>query len=549
MGDRTGNTETGPRATSAPLLSRVLMSVPVVAVVVLVGLPLAVVVWRATGRVPVDDDQSTLSILTLMKAVGRTLVTTLIIALMATALALPVGWLLRGAGRGMRRLGAFVLVPMLLPSYLAFAGWTLLRAPMTTLGDAIAEAPALVRIWAAPVIGVWGLTTWVWPLAALILGAAARRVDQSVLDALDLDGASRWRRALGVGRMMLPGIIASMVLVMVVMSGSMIPLDVSSVETYGVVLMRWVQQHPSDVPVWRASWPLVLIAMAATLLILRGARPGDGSDEGSLQGRSSRGRPWLLLWAIGVWSLAVVVPGVLFLLSLREPPHAATLNTIRRFMWAFWRDSGSAVVSSTSVAARVGLVALVISGASWFTASRGRGGRRLIGICSAMFMVMGLMPGVLVGTATRRGVDMALPMIGNSSWIVVLAHLIRFAFVGSLLGLWLAGRESREELNLRMIDGGDSPRGFVHACVARHWGIVLGGALATTILSFHEIEATVITWPPGMRNLAQEMLDALHFQRDERLGAAAVNLMGIGAALAYLAGWLMLGRGSMAHRD
>jgi ABC-type spermidine/putrescine transport system permease subunit II len=71
----------------------------------------------------------------------------------------------------------------------------------------------------------------------------------------------------------------------------------------------------------------------------------------------------------------------------------------------------------------------------------------------------------------------------------------------------------------------------------------VGAALTTAILSFHEIESTVIVWPPGRPNLAQEMLDALHFQRDERLGAAAVSLMGAGIVMAYVAAWLMLRAG------
>jgi ABC-type spermidine/putrescine transport system permease subunit II len=186
------------------------------------------------------------------------------------------------------------------------------------------------------------------------------------------------------------------------------------------------------------------------------------------------------------------------------------------------------------------MLGLAIAVCVWFVASRGGWAARLAAVCAATLTITGLVPGVLVGTAMRRGADMLIPSMGASSWLVVMGHLARFAFVGALLALWLARRETREERGLRLIDGADTPRGFAHACLARQWGVVVGAGLATAILSIHEIEATVIIWPPGMRNLAQEMLDALHFQRDERMGAAAVNLLVLGTGVAYLAGWLML---------
>jgi ABC-type Fe3+ transport system permease subunit len=264
---------------------------------------------------------------------------------------------------------------------MAYCAWTLLRAPRTPLGDWLADAPAWVSDWAGPVFGVWGMTLWSWPLAALVIGAAARRIDQSLLDVLELEGASRGRRLLVVARMLCPGLLAAVLLVMMVMMGSMVALDVSRLVTYSVVLLRWTNEHPSDVPVWRASWPLAIVALGATLVLLRltGAESGSTGLEMPSQG-SGRRRWGLLGWTLLVWGLSVAVPGVLFLLSLREPPHAATLATIRQFVWGFWHNTGGAVWSSVGEAARVGAVALVVSGCAWYGASRGRGSRRLMAL-------------------------------------------------------------------------------------------------------------------------------------------------------------------------
>src|SRR5262249_19125526 len=56
------------------------------------------------------------------------------IAALATALAWPAAWALRNPNRHSRTAGALVLVPLLLPMYLAYAGWGLLRAPNSALG-------------------------------------------------------------------------------------------------------------------------------------------------------------------------------------------------------------------------------------------------------------------------------------------------------------------------------------------------------------------------------------------------------------------------------
>ena len=505
----------------------------------LIGLPLAIVVWRSIGGVRVDSDGATLSAAQLGMALGRTFAATGMIALLAVIFGAPVGWTLRR--NGSRRLAALVLVPLLMPNYFAYAGWSLLRAPRSTLGDLLADAPAWVSAWTLPVIGVVGLALWSWPLAAVLVSASARRVDQSLLDALDLEGPSALRRLQVLGMLLLPGLAGAFLLVLLLMAGSMVPLDVSQIETYGVLLMRWLNQHPSDIPVWHASWPLLAAAALATLLLVRiGGRSAAlvGGDAAPLRRRAGRG---VLAWTLVLWGLSVIVPGVLYVLNLRDPPHPATWATIQRWVLWFWREWGEAAGESAGVAARVGVLAAVVGLAVWYAGSGGRASRWTATIVTAGLLSAGLLPGVLVGTAIRRTADMIAPAIGDTTWVVVWAHATRFAFVAAAVGLWLARAESAAERDLRRIDGADSIRGFLHASLRRHAPVLLGAAFAAAILSFHEIEATVAVWPPGVRNLAQEMLDALHFDRIQRLASAATNLLVVGPFAAFLAGWLILG--------
>jgi ABC-type spermidine/putrescine transport system permease subunit II len=347
-----------------------------------------------------------------------------------------------------------------------------------------------------------------------------------------------------VSRLTSAGIIGGFLLVLLVLSGSMVPLDVAQLRTYGVVLLRWVNEHPSDLPVWRASWPLLVVAGVATVLLLRARAPESGGAPEEWQGRRSRGVWW---WMAMAWGLSVVAPGVIYLINLRDPPHAATWTTIGRWVGWFWREWGPAARESGIEAAGVAALGLVIGGVMWWAGSGGRASRRAAVASAGVLLAIGLLPGILVGTSLRRTTDMAVPAVGDTIWIVVWAHLSRFAFVPALAGVWLARHEESALRDLRRLEGGESVRGFTHACLARRWGVLLGAAMVAGILSFHEIEATVAVWPPGIRNLAQEMLDALHFDRDQHLAAAAVNLMGAGVVVSYLAAWL-LGSGRRRER-
>jgi len=102
----------------------------------------------------------------------RTLAVGLAIGCLATFIAIPWGWVI-GASRG--KWGAFVLVPLCLPSYLVYIGWSLLRAPGTYLGDALVGAPDSLWQFANTAQASIGLALWAWPIAAIILSVGVDR--------------------------------------------------------------------------------------------------------------------------------------------------------------------------------------------------------------------------------------------------------------------------------------------------------------------------------------------------------------------------------------
>lgn len=479
------------------------------------------------------------------------------IGVISTALAWPAAWAIGRTARAGRRaaMGAMVAVPLLLPNYLAYAGLNLLRAPMTPLGDWLAQHP-WASVSAGKAMAVLGLSLWAWPLAALVLAPAVQRIPRETIEALDLDGAGalwRLRRTATFVVMLRSPIGLAVGVVAAVMLGSAVPLHVAQIDTFATRLWLRLSLTTDPAAAWVEAWPLMLLAVAAagvafTRLRRRGDEPESEADaENPGLWRRNAGAT---VGAGAVWGLSIIFPTALFISSLRQPGGAWSARTAAEFSGAFWRNCGEAVVASAGTAAMVGVVGSAIAALSWCALSSPRGRRGVTGaalVCIGLWLVAGLSPGVLVGSALTRlwGAGPWGDQVRDSAAILVLAHTTRFAMVAALVGWWLATLETRAGRDMRLLDGAGGVRGWWLARASRGGiGAVVGAGLAVAALSFHEIEAAVMLQPPGLASLPQLILEDLHFARDARLAAAAVNLVGVGTVLAGLAGWLVA-RGGM----
>ncbi len=541
---------------------RVLVGASVAVVVIAVGYPAVYGVMEGarwlTGGGRVGAVEGAVAGANSMVLLGRTVAYAVGISVLATLLAWPAAWGLWGrGGRGLegargRALTGLMAVPLLLPNYFAYAGWGLLRGPRTRIGDWLASGPAWRLDVAGKAIAVWGLGLWAWPLAMLVLWLGVRRVSGATLESLAVEGAPWWARARVIGRQVRGAWLAAVGVVTLVMLGSLVPLDVANVPTYSVTLLRLLSAHEEYQAAWVGAWPLVVIAVAAGWVVTSRLRPEpEAAPEEAAGSRSGPARWWRWCGA-AVWGLSVVAPGALFVMNMREPPHGPTAASIVRLSAAFWREYGEAVVISAGTAAAVGAIVAVVSAAVWYglSAVRGRGAPAVGRWTIRVMVVAGLTPGVLIGSVLRRAWDVPwggvlAEWVGGTTAIVVLAHAARFGFVGALIGWWLSRQEAPEVRDLRAIDGADALRGWLGACGAPRWAGVAGAALGAAVLSFHEIEAAVQVSPPGAASLAQKLLEALHYARDERLAAGAVNLMGAGVVCAIVVGWML----SSARRE
>ena len=490
-----------------------------------VGWPAAAIAWRVGGALARGEVRGGMWVPSgaLLASTG---VWALGIGVVATVLGWPAAWWIGRRGWGVAPLA---LTPLLLPNYLAYAGYGLLRAPGTAVGDwiewAATNGAAWMPIFAGRVVAVAGLGLWASPLAAVALGAAFRGVDGGVLDALRMEGMGRARRGAFVAWMCRGGVMGAVGVVALVMLGSAVPLQLAQAPAYAIVVWLELTLAPGSAGVWVSAWPLLAVAVLAGWWLARRAaaceRGAEGEDE-----RSAR---LAGVGAAGVWALAVVLPLGLFVMSVHD------WRSVARF-WSLWEE---AISASAWVAAAVGAASAGLVVATWIAAS-GRHGWTAAW-CLRAWLAAALTPGVLVGTAVAGAWEASATTRAwmETPWVLVAAHLARFGGVAVLAGVLLARIERPEARRLRALDGAVGVRGWWWACAPVHGGVIAGVGVAAAALSLHEIEASVILQPPGQESLARTLLGFLHFSRMEDLSAAAINLVGVGLVGAVVAAWAL----------
>lgn len=455
-------------------------------------------------------------------ATGRSLLAAIGIALLATLAAAPAARLI---ARGRARWAPLLVTPMLMPSYLAYAGWGLARAPGTVLGDALERAAASGARWAPVLTGrtlaIVALALWAFPLASIVLGASIARRDPALDDVLRLDAPSPLARARVVFALHRSALLSSVALITLVMLGSSVPLHLAQIDTLAIIIWRELSESPRDA--WWRAWvsaaPLLAIALLGAWIIgarlVRAAHAPRHDPPRDDTLRSPRGA--VIAGAILVWLLAVGGPLLLFALSIRSPDS----------LWRFWRLSAAGVTQSLLSALGVTVLTLLIALTLSLILSTGsRAGARFGAFCVRLLLLGALAPGVLIGAALVE----SFPRVDPAA-LPLLAGVARFGFlgaVGACLGAW-AEPPARRDARLLM---GAGPRAWALACLPLQAPLLLGASLAAGLMSLHEIEASVIVQPPGRASLAQQILGYLHFSRMEDMSAAGLWLVGGGVVLA-----------------
>lgn len=457
------------------------------------------------------------------------------VAALATLLAIPVAWTIRGWPA---RWAGMAALPMLLPSYLAYAALNLLRAPGTPLGDWLLQGPLdqpnLRPVIAARTFAVLGLALWAWPLPLLVMLPRLRRIDRGVMESLRLEPLGPARRSAFLLRMTAGPVGTALALTTLVMLGSAVPFHLAQLDTYAVRLWRTLNESAPGTEwiAWTAAWPLAVLAVATavTAAWVLPRRPVDSAQEPA----EARGAAWPGVAAAGaVWSLSVLLPLFMF---------ARNIGSVRT-MATFWRSQSGAIEGSVETSAILLVAGTGIAVATALSLEGGGWARRVCLACIGLWLVAGLMPGVLVGSATATAWNRFdwTYRLADTPAIVVVTHLSRYGFLAALLGWWMHRTDPLDERELRLLDGADHGVAWFRAAALPQLPVLVGGCLAVAVLGFHEIEASVFVQPPGYGRFSQVLLELLHYERRSDLAAAVVTVTGAGLVAAVVAG-LLTGR-------
>lgn len=441
------------------------------------------------------------------------------IALVAVVIGAPAGFAARG-WRGWK-LG-LLLAPVLLPSFLVYASWNLLRAPGTPSGDWLLAMAADGERWAPRLAGhaiaVVGLGIWASPIAAVIVAAGARAIGADVFEALRSE-AGRVRRALEVFRLLRGSVVFALVVVAAVMLGSAVPLHVAQLPTPAIdVWLELSLLAPGEQSAaWLAAWPSVAVAVVLAWVLASRMKRSVGAEDRRGDGDRTRGGQ---AWALVPFVLGALAPAVMLAWDL------GALAPIG----AFWRRSGGALADTAGVSL---LACVLLAPVGPLVASAS--GRALGAVCVGVLLVVSLIPGVLVGSALLEARVWTEGVLGDrlelGPLVPALGLAARFGGLAAVLGVALARAESRESRDLGALESRGSIGFWLGARLPDQAPVLAAWMIGIFFLGLQEIEASVLLRPPGAGNLAAKLLADLHYQRVESLSAAGLSLLGIGFVL------------------
>lgn len=470
---------------------------------------------------------------------ASTLLWTLSIALLATAIGWPVGAAVArrvAAGRG--RWSSFALaLPICLPAYLVF--WSVWHQfePTNWFGAAILRAGAAVFLREA--VLVLSMSLWAAPLAAwcVVAGRLARPDTSEALRLLD--GAGRGAEWSAIWRRDRLALLQGLAVATLGLLGESVSFDLAQVRTYGFELRSLDLSGAGPTAVMTAGWPAILV----TILLL-----GTGSWVAARSRAAGGGRacspdrvPTLLDRAAGAGSwallLLILVPPVALLV------HRWSMHDVQQFAALHARPAMTSLAIAAETGAILAVVAVALRAADSAAAVGVRAAARVAG---GLLLLLACLPAtvVIVLHIEAWNNEVLGPWIYDTPAIVVLALLSRLGVV-AVLAASIVRRSASVDRCAALdapVDGGSWRwRRAVDVVRVRRPEFVAAGMTAGLVgasLAFSEIAVSSRLVPPGMQLLSTSTLNAIHYQQPETVLVAASGAIlfgAVGAAAIVLA--------------
>lgn len=478
------------------------------------------------------------------RTVGYNVIAGVLSLLLAWPVAVAMG---RDERLASRLLWWVVAIPLLLPSIVIGYGWTqVLRllhlAPMPQSAGDIARC-----------IGV--LATWLWPISAVTLALAMRRMDRSVLEQAMLDGALR---STLMRRLTAPMIAAISLATMLALQEFSVyeTTGISVVSTEIRMIFETGRLSSSDNPIaglqggvsardlnsdlaaqsalaLSAGLPLVATIVLFALIGWRGVRQLVPDEQVEISPIPSTLRAsWL--WTLCAWA---VVIGILFL-----PLGALVYSLRRKFdLPGIYEELAPQLGWSVGLSISAALLAGVASVLALRT-------RSLWPVIVSTFTF--LIGGQFLAIAILRIYNHSMPALGvfdpqrfilDSNFAMVLAYFGRFAWIALATTRSARGESMKGLQELAATDGATAWQTILRVILPIAWPLVLAGIVMVGVLSLTEVPATALLVPP---TVVPMLLTWVHMQRygpmleaSLLLASVAIGFALVVACLIYIGRW------------
>jgi ABC-type Fe3+ transport system permease subunit/DNA-binding beta-propeller fold protein YncE len=455
--------------------------------------------------------------------IGRTLWYNGAVAITATAVAIPAALTLgRGRGLGASALWLVLPVSLLLPSLTFAYGW---KQFLRLLGLDFEPAG-----FADVARCVWSLATWLWPIPAVVMGLALRRVDVQLQQQALLDGAL-WRVT---ARQLIGAAVASSAIVAILAMQEFAvyePTGISVIATETRMVFETGAFSSPDNPITQAmsntvrladqparaaaavavNAPVLVAVAVLSIVALVGVRKlgaHDSIDVGAWPRSLDAKRSVVVL----SWLLVIVTLGV--------PMVALLLSLKRRFdPELIWAEFGPQVSGSILVASIAGAVMLSLA-----LATCARRARVATWIALTSFLV----GGQLVAIALIRFYNHPrLTWFYEGPGVITMAYVARFGWIVLLAGGATWSLRWRELRDLAAVDGANHLRAARHVIWPIAWPILAAAALFVATLSLSEVPATVLVSPQRPQLLVPLLMTWVHMLRYDAMIEASLLMAGI----------------------
>ena len=433
-----------------------------------------------------------------IEIVLRTLIWSIVVGIVATAIGWPVGIRLVSLKRNTQRaLLAMFVMTLIIPAYAIFYVWWQAWPSGTWLHAIIVEYGYLGV--ASKMCLAIALIAWSWPIPALISSMVARS-DNSLSILNQLDNTSIFRK--GVLRIQkdIKIISVSILIVAAITASNTTCFDLAQVVTIGNELRSVIASGNSIFSVPLLSFSGLIIAVISAVLLIR----FSSKSPVSIQANHKTAIPILILW----FALSGLPLFVTFII---------TKSNVVEFIKLYQGDIAKSLLIALGVACAS--VLILIASATMHLSSSSTTKTIAKGIDFSWIVVAFLPASIVVSFYSISWHSTGIEWMYRTPVILIFAHLTKVGFVASLGGKWVASCSSLK--TLFALDNAQSMKQTLTALFPRlviSCVVIVGVSFA---VSLSEVALTNQLSPPSTNQpIAVALLNAMHYQRPQTVTAA-----------------------------